>query len=398
MKKSFSTARVAGIAVALSFLLAACGGSDAPTAEAVTPPREILAIKTVTIAKFDSPWAMAALPDGRVLVTENLVPARLTIVGQDGKVSQPLAGVPEGRGFFDVVLHPKYATNKLVFLSFAERGGPDEPRVGRMADDMSQSPSGLAVASATLVLDAQGGGGRLENTQVIWRQVPKIVSGGQYGGRMAFSPDGKYVFVTAGDRQEFFPVQQLSNTLGKTVRLLVDGSVPVDNPFSTIAGARADIWSYGHRNYYGISFTPDGVLWSHEMGPMGGDELNIIRPGMNYGWPMVSNGSHYDGGVIPDHAPGDGYAAPVISWTPVIAPAGMLIYAGRMFADWRGDAIVTGLRSNGLVRIRFNGETAKEVQRLDLGVRVRDIEQAPDGALWILEDAPTGLLLRAMPQ
>ena len=236
---------------------------------------------------------------------------------------------------------------------------------------------------------------------VLWRQAPKIVSlpgSGEPGGRMAFSPDGRYLFVTAGIRQEFAPAQDLAGTLGKIIRLNADGSVPGDNPFSGKAGALPEIWTLGHRNAYGLAFDASGRLWSSEQGPRGGDEFNAVVAGGNYGWPNVSNGDHYDGGVIPDHTPGDGFLAPAVSWSPVVAPAGMIFYSGSLFAAWRGDAILTGLQSAGIVRVRLNGGAATEVQRVSLGARIREVEQGPDGALWVLEDGPSGgRLLKLTP-
>ncbi len=235
-------------------------------------------------------------------------------------------------------------------------------------------------------------GARLEGVRVAWRQT-KVVSdpgSGEPGGRMAFSPDGAYLFVAAGDRQELMPVQDLSNTLGKTIRLLADGSIPTDNPFVGRVGAMPEIWSLGHRNPYGMVFDASGRLWQHEMGPMGGDELNVIQRGGNYGWPLVSNGENYGGSPIPDHASGDGFVAPTTSWTPVIAPAGMIIYSGSLFGAWRGNALITGLRSDGLVRVALDGENASEVARVSLGARIREVEQGPDGAIWVLEDGPDG--------
>jgi glucose/arabinose dehydrogenase len=245
-------------------------------------------------------------------------------------------------------------------------------------------------------------GPELSNVVTFFRQDPAIVAfdgSGEPGGRMAFSPDGRYLFLTSGDRQELDAsfLFDLSNTLGKILRFNRDGSIPADNPFAASATAKKEIWTIGHRNHYGLAFTRDGLLWSSEMGPKGGDELNIVKPGLNYGWPAVSNGDNYVGPPIPDHAPGDGYEAPVISWTPVIAPAGMIVCKGKLFADWSGDILLTGLQSRGIVRVRPMGTTATEVQRLDLGTRVRDIAEAPDGSLWILTDGPSGELRRLSP-
>ncbi|MBO9621507.1 MAG: PQQ-dependent sugar dehydrogenase [Sphingomonas sp.] len=393
------------MAGAALLVLSACGGSGsgggtmtpppAPTpspspAPAPTPtssptptPTPIANVQSTAVATLSWPWAMVFLPDGRMLVTEK--PGALRIVTQSGEKSAPLGGLPavsyaEQGGLLDVALHPSFATNRLVYLSYAEPG---------------TGGAGLAVARGTLVEDAAGP--RLGNVSVLWRQTPKVSDTGQYGGRIAFAPDGK-LFVTAGDRRQIGQVQSLATTLGKIVRLNDDGTVPADNPFLGTAGARGEIWSSGHRNPYGLAFDSAGQLWETEMGPMGGDEFNLIVRGGNYGWPNVSNGSNYDGTPIPDHAPGDGYVAPLTWWTPVIAPGGMAIYSGSLFADWRGDAIIAGLVSQGLVRVRFTTSSASEVQRIGLGRRIREVEQGPDGALWVLEDAADGRLLKLVPR
>ncbi len=387
------------LSVAAALALAACGTQGGSSGGVVTPtptpapsptptptptptPAPITGVRTSAVATFASPWAMTFMPDGRALVTEK--GGALRIVTQGGAVSAPLGGIPAvaaaGQGgLLDVALHPDFSTNALVYLSFSE------PVAGG---------SGLAVARGTLVEDA--GGPRLTGTNVIWRQTPKTSGAGHFGGRMAFSPDG-HLFVTAGERQLGTPAQDLTQTLGKIVRLNPDGSIPADNPFVATAGARTEIWSLGHRNPYGLIFDGSGRLFEHEMGPEGGDEFNLIVRGGNYGWPYVSNGQDYGGGNIPDHAPGDGYVAPLLSWTPVIAPGGMMLYSGAMFADWRGDAIIAGLVSQGLVRVRFTATTAAEMQRIPLGQRIREVEQGPDGAIWVLEDGASGRLLRLTP-
>ena len=354
--------------------------SPSPT---VTPtPTPITSVRSTAVASFSWPWAMVFLPDGRLLVTEK--PGNLRIVAQDGTKSAALGGVPavsyaEQGGLLDVALHPNFAANKLVYLSFAEPG---------------TGGAGLAVARGTLTEDASGA--RLTGTTVIWRQTPKVSDTGQYGGRMSFAPDGK-LFVTAGDRRAISRVQDKSTTIGKIVRLNDDGTVPAGNPFATTAGAKPEIWTLGHRNPYGLAFDSAGRLWEHEMGPAGGDEFNLIVAGQNYGWPNVSNGNNYDGSNIPDHAPGDGYAAPFVSWTPVIAPGGMIIYGGSLFGAWQGDAIIAGMVSQGLVRVRFTATSGAEAQRIGLSQRIREVEQGPDGAIWVLEDASNGRLLKLIP-
>jgi glucose/arabinose dehydrogenase len=330
---------------------------------------------TVTeIADFDIPWAMAFLPDGRMLVTEQRGTLKLYTPGGS---SVAIRGVPQvsygGQGgLSDVVLHPDYANNGLVYLSYAE-AGEGELR-------------GAAVARAKLALN--GNGGELQNLQVVWRQTPKVDGGGHYSHRIAFH-DG-YLWISSGDRQKFDPAQDMNANLGKVLRLNEDGSVPRDNPFADRGGVTAQIWSLGHRNPLGLAFDAQGRLWDVEMGPQGGDELNLVRRGANYGYPIVSNGDHYDGKVIPDHDTRPEFAAPAVWWTPVISPSSLMFYDGTEFPQWRGDAFIGGLSSQAIVRIEFDGENAREAERYNLGMRIRAIEQGPDGALWILEDEREG--------
>ncbi|AQR74721.1 PQQ-dependent sugar dehydrogenase [Sphingomonas sp. LM7] len=394
------TLLLAGAALAV---LSGCGGNSGGGGSVVTPtptpsasasptptpspsasptPTPISSVTSTAVATFTSPWAMVFLPDGRAMVTEK--GGTLRIVTQAGLKSAALGGVPAvaaaGQGgLLDVALHPDFATNKLVYLSYAESGA---------------GGAGLAVARGTLVED--GAGPRLTGVSVLWQQSPKVGGSGHFGGRMAFGPTG-HLFVTAGERQQGSPAQDLTRTLGKIVRLNADGTIPGDNPFIGTAGARTEIWSYGHRNPYGLFFDSAGRLWENEMGPEGGDEFNLIARGGNYGWPNASNGQDYGGGNIPDHAPGDGYVAPLAWWTPVIAPGGMILYSGSLFGAWQGDAIIAGLVSQGLVRVRFTATSAAEVQRIALGQRIREVEQGPDGAIWVLEDSTTGRLLRLTP-
>jgi len=362
---------IAGIAV--TGWLGFCAGCGAASAPGTTSG----AFVSTPVSSFSEPWAMTFLPDGRLLVTEKKGALKLLDVrsGQKGDVS----GVPKvaygGQGGFgDVILHPGFAQNQLVYLSFAEPG--------------EDGASGAAVARARLVLDSQGGG-KLEALEVIWRQVPKVESGGHWGHRMAFGPDGK-LWVTSSERQQFTPAQDMKSTLGKIVRLNDDGSVPPDNPFAAQGGVTAQIWSLGHRNPLGIAFDASGRLYAHEMGPRGGDELNVIEKGANYGYPVVSNGDHYSGLDIPDHHTHPEFKAPLITWTPVISPAGFVIYSGTMFPEWQGNGFIGGLSSKALVRVRFTEGGAVEAQRFDMGRRIREVEQGPDGALWLLEDERNG--------
>ncbi len=328
------------------------------------------------VAQFSEPWAMTFLPDGRLLVTEK--EGALKVFAPGGTTGN-VTGVPAvdygGQGGLgDIVLHPDFAQNNQVYLSFAEAGEGDT--------------RGAAVARATLNLDSNGGG-TLSDVEVIWRQVPKVTGRGHYGHRIAFGPDG-YLWITSGERQKFDPAQDMQANLGKIIRLNEDGSVPSDNPFASQGGVAAQIWSLGHRNLLGLDFDAQGRLWAHEMGPTGGDELNLIEKGSNYGYPIVSNGQHYDGRPIPDHDTQPQFNAPEITWTPVISPSGFVIYSGSEFPAWQGNGLIGGLSSRALIRVAFDGTSAREADRYDMGQRIREVEQGPDGALWVLEDERNG--------
>ncbi|MEO6365264.1 MAG: PQQ-dependent sugar dehydrogenase, partial [Luteimonas sp.] len=332
---------------------------------------------TTEVADFKEPWAMTFLPDSRLLVTEKTGALKLLDVGS-GKIGN-VSGVPSvdygGQGGLgDVVLHPQFTSNGMVYISYAEAGDGDT--------------RGAAVARGKLTLDANGGGA-LSGVNVIWRQVPKVDGRGHYGHRIAFGPDGK-LWITSSERQQFTPAQDMASNLGKVIRLNDDGTAPADNPFAKDGGVATQVWSLGHRNLLGIAFDAQGTLWTHEMGPKGGDELNRIERGANYGYPIVSNGDHYDGRDIPDHATQPQYNAPEASWTPVISPAGFIIYSGARFPAWQGDGFIGGLSSQALIRIEFNGSAAREAQRFDMGARIREVEQGPDGAIWVLEDEDKG--------
>lgn len=337
------------------------------------------------VAKFSEPWAMTFLPDGRLLVTEKKGALKVYSIG--GKALD-VRGVPKvaygGQGGFgDVVLHPKFASNQLVYVSYAEPG---------------EGGAGAAVARAKLVLNDSGG--ELSDLQVIWRQVPKVSGGGHFGHRIAFDADG-YLWISSSERQKFTPAQDMQSNLGKIVRLNEDGSAPKDNPFADKGGVTAQIWSLGHRNVLGIAFDAQGRLWAQEMGPRGGDELNLIERGANYGYPIVSNGDHYNGQPIPDHDTRPEFKAPAVTWNPVISPAGLMFYSGRQFPKWQGSAFIGGLSSQSLVRVSFDGTRAREAERFPMGQRIREVEQGPDGALWVLEDerdGSGGRLLKLTPK
>jgi len=333
------------------------------------------------VADFDKPWAMTFLPDGRILVTERQ--GELLLVTTDG-ASTRIANVPDvaygGQGGLgDVALHPEFGSNGLVYLSYVEDVD------GRY---------GAVVARARLVLGSAEPS--LQDMDTVWRQEPKVPGRGHYGHRILFGPDG-YLWISSGERQKFDPAQDMSANLGKILRLWDDGSIPRDNPFADQPGVTGQIWSSGHRNPLGLAFDPNGRLWSVEMGPKGGDELNQIQRAANYGYPVVSNGEHYDGRNIPDHDTRPEFRPPAISWTPVISPGDLMFYTGSEFPDWQGSALIAGLSSQGIVRLVFDDDRALEVERIAMGARIRAVTQGPDGAVWLLEDGrgdSRGRLLR----
>ena len=334
--------------------------------------------------EFNEPWAMTFLPDGNMLVTEKS--GTLLLVSADGTSKTSVNGVPKvaygGQGGLgDVILHPDFIRNKLIYFSYAEAG-----RFGK---------KGAAVARAQFIDNP--GNPRLGEVEVIWRQTPKVKGSGHYSHRLAFAPDGK-LFITSGERQKQKPAQDWSQDLGKVIRLNADGSVPGDNPFQDKGELAKSFWSLGHRNLLGIAFDSEGRLWTHEMGPRHGDELNLTVAGENYGWPIVSWGNHYSGLAIPDHDTRPEFNAPEAYWVPTIAPSGLIIYNGTMFPDWQGDALIGGLASRALIRVKISGDTAQEVERFAMGKRIREVEQGPKGAIWLLEDKEGGRLLRLTPK
>ena len=351
-------------------------GGPLPATRIPSPP-----FTSTEYARFNEPWAMCFLPDGRLLVTEKQGRLRLfnPATRQVGEVLGLPAVLYGGQGGLgEVVLHPQHAGNRLVYLSYAEAG--------------AGKTRGAVVARAQLNLDGAGGGS-LSGLQVVWRQTPKVTGEGHYSHRIAFDASGK-LWITSGDRQKLDPAQDMQSNLGKILRLNDDGSVPGDNPFAGMGGLATQVWSLGHRNALGLAFDAQGRLWSHEMGPSGGDELNLVERGSNYGWPIVSNGNHYDGRDIPDHPTRPEFNAPEAWWTPTIAPSGFVIYSGSMFPYFRGHGFIGGLASQALIRIQFDGVLAREAERYAMGSRIREVEQGPDGALWVLEDGGNARLLK----
>jgi glucose/arabinose dehydrogenase len=402
----------------LVLALAACGTSASttaqPTASSDRPFTE------TPVATFDSPWAMDFIPGSGVrltnvaLVTEKGGKLWLVDVinGQKREVSGAPPVVVSGQGgFLDVVASPAFAGDQLIYLTYSE---PE-----------NAGGSGLALARARLVMGT--GAPRLEGLTVLWRD-PAGGEGGQFGARIAFAPDGKSLFLSSGERQRFTPAQDPNQPLGKILHLTLDGKPAAGNPMAGRTGAAtvtitdppkdtevakttsgksftwprpnltpAETWSTGHRNPLGLAFAQDGRLWETEMGPRGGDEVNLILPGKNYGWPTVSNGSNYDGVDIPDHRAGDGFEAPKVFWNPSISPVGLMFYTGNLFPQWNGDAFFGALSGQALMHVRISGDQATKADQWDMGHRIREVQQGPRGELYVLEDGEGARLLRLEP-
>jgi len=402
------------LVIAGLFLAIARSGASAQVNAGEQKSDPQLPFNVTQITTLSLPWKIAFLPDGRMLITEKV--GGLQLVTQQGEKT-PVANVPpvlwQGQGgMLGVYLSPHYAKDHNVYLTYSEPG--DEG-------------SSLALARAQLRIGKDAAS--LEGLEVIWRDGERG-RGGQFGAEVAFSPDGKYLFLSVGDRQRMTPAQDPDQPLGKLLRLTLDGkpapgnpmagktgaaTVPVINPPSDTEAAKtapvirtytfpgpnltpAETWASGIRTPYGLAFAPDGRLWELEHGPRGGDELNLIQPGKNYGWPLVSYGMNYNGVPIPSPDTRPDLTKPVIYWVPVIAPGNLMFYKGVMFPQWNGSAFASGLASMALIRITFDGKGgAQAVERWSMGFRVRDVEAAPDGALWMIEDAKPGRLVRATP-
>ena len=331
------------------------------------------------IAKFSTPWAMAFLTgSGRPMLDAALLTEKegnLWLVDTRSGTKTAVSGVPKVRaagqgGLGDVAVHPDFAANRLVYLSFVE-AGPD-------------GTSGAAVGYGTLDM-ADAARPALTGFKVIWRQSPKVDGNGHFSHRIAFGPDG-LLYLTSGDRQKFTPAQDMGGDLGKVLRLTDQGLSAPGNPWAAQGGVAATFWSIGHRNLLGLAFAPDGRLWESEMGPQGGDEINLIVAGKNYGWPKASNGSNYGGGDIPDHRAGDGYEPPKVWWNPSISPGGLMIYSGDKFPAWKGDALVPALSGEALIRIDIDGDKATKAEQWGMGERIRAVDQGPDGTVFVIED------------
>ncbi|MBU0800487.1 MAG: PQQ-dependent sugar dehydrogenase [Alphaproteobacteria bacterium] len=337
-------------------------------------------VKTVTIAEnLEHPWALAFLPGGDFLVTER--GGKLWRVGLANQKTE-IKGLPDNivsrrqGGLLDVVLHPDFATNNFVYITYTGKG---------------QGGTGTEVARGILHDN------ELKNLQVLFRAAPKMRSDVHFGSRLAFH-DG-YLFISLGDRMKMDGAQDRSTHWGSIIRLNDDGTIPADNPFAKTAGALPEIYSYGHRNIQGMASGADGILWAHEHGAQGGDELNIIKAGANYGWPVITHGIDYDGSIIAEKSAQPGMEQPVIHWTPSIAPSGMTLYEGDKFPDWRGDIFVGALAGTHLRRLDMDGQKVKiqEVLLSPMNERIRDVRTGPDGFLYVLTDANNGRLIRLEP-
>jgi glucose/arabinose dehydrogenase len=374
--------RMLGLASTFSLVLFVGAAASTPAnAQTSAPAARGLPFEVKAVGTFESPWAMAFLPDGNMLVTQKQ--GAMILFNPRTGTKRTLSGTPavssRGQGaLMDIVPAPDFAASKRVYFSYSEAG----------------SGAGSRVALATATLDQAGGA--LKETKVIFR-AQDASTGGHYSGRIAFSPDGKYLFFTSGDRQLLDPAQDPKSTLGKVLRLSLDGTPAAGNPLAA-KGFHAAVWSYGHRNLLGVTFDKEGRLWEMEMGPRHGDEINLIKPSLNYGWPRASNGDHYDGRDIPDHAPGDGFEAPKVFWNPAISPGGLAYYDADLFPQWRNSLFITGLSGRSLDRIALDGENAAQADHWDMGERIRAVRTGPDGALWLLEDGTSGRMLRLTPK
>ncbi|MGE4429570.1 MAG: PQQ-dependent sugar dehydrogenase [Sphingobium sp.] len=343
------------------------------------------------VATFDEPWAMTFIAGGSwALVTERK--GKLILLDTRNGSTHEVSGTPPvdygGQGGFgDVVAAPDPdPTDKIhpVYLSWAEAGTGDM--------------RGAVVARANLTINNMADQlGALGDLHIIWRQVPKVTGRGHYSHRIIVAPDGQHIFISSGERQKFDPAQDRKSNLGKIVRLNLDGSIPADNPFAKEGGITAQIWSLGQRNALGLAFDRQGRLWENEMGPKGGDEVNLIERGGNYGYPKVSNGSHYDGRDIPDHAPGDGFIAPKAWWNPSISPGGMAYYDGALFPQWKDSLLIGALSGEALIRLKIEGDGVTKADHWPMKARIREVKTGPDGALWLLEDGANGRLLKLTP-
>ena len=336
------------------------------------------------VSKFNKPWAMSFINNDNLLITTKA--GKLWLVNRSGEQSlvSEVPKVFEGGqgGLGDVVLHPNYKKNKLVYISYIN------------SDDEGKTRYATVIRGTLERSDKP----HLKNIEIIWKQTPARSGKGHFSHRIVFGLDGtkhaRKIFITSGDRQEQTPAQAWDMALGKIIRLNEDGTIPNDNPFQDKGDLAKTFWTIGHRNALGIAFAKNGQLWSHEMGPRHGDELNLIVSGENYGWPIVSEGNHYSGAKIPAHESRPEFTMPKLYWVPTIAPSGLIFYEGDEFSEWKGNAFIGGLKSRALVRIGFNNGEPFEAERFGWSKRVREVEIDDDGAIWVLEDGSSGRLIK----
>ncbi len=363
-------------------LLASCANANSGESEAATP-----GFSAATMGEFEEPWAIRFAPGTQTLfITEKAGTLKVmdTATGQIGTVE----GVPEvdygGQGGLgDVAFLPAEASQpidgRVIYLTWAEAG----------QGDTRGAAAGRGILVCPEITDC-----RIKEFAVIWRQDEKVTGRGHYSHRITFDPNGRHMYIASGERQKMLPAQDLDNNLGTIVRLKLDGAPAKENPFMDRGGTAVQIWSYGHRNILGMAWDSAGRLWEVEHGPAGGDELNLVKPAANYGWPLVSGGDHYNGDPIPDNATRPDLTAPVINWTPVIAPSDMLIHSGKMFGAWQGNALITGLSTQSIIRVALDGENAREEERYPMEKRLRSLTEGPDGAIWVAEDGKGARLIK----
>ncbi|MEL6529081.1 MAG: PQQ-dependent sugar dehydrogenase [Pseudomonadota bacterium] len=383
-----NTISKASLTLSLSAVaLASCANTDIGDSAAADAVAEV-SYEVSEMGEFAEPWAIEFAPGTQTLfVTEKAGTLKLMNT-ESGSVST-VSGTPSvaygGQGGLgDIAFLASQADTPLdgrtIYLSWAEAG--------------EGSTYGAAVGRGTLSCDEAGEDCAVSDLNVIWRQSLKTGRRGHYSHRINFSPDEKHMFIASGDRQELDPAQDTTNNLGTIVRLNLDGTPAEGNPLADQGEVQSQIWSYGHRNILGMDWDAEGRLWDIEHGPAGGDELNLVQRGANYGWPTRSYGNHYNGDPIEDHSEDDGFLKPAATWTPVIAPGDMIIYSGDMFGPWKGQALIAGLSSQALVRVAIDGESANEVAREEMDARIRSVEQGPDGSIWVAEDGDGGRVLK----
>ena len=338
-------------------------------------------LKIEKIAVFDEPWALTFINQDELLVSTKK--GTLWLVQKDGKKSL-IEGIPEiaygGQGGLgDILPHPKFEHNNLIYLSFVASTNNGRTRGAR-------------------VIRAKLENGKLINHQLVWEQLPHTKGRGHFSHRLAFGPEGSshegMLFISSGDRQIMHPAQTFDNNLGKIIRLHDDGRIPVDNPYTDMGFPANTIWTLGHRNILGLSFSPDNELWANEMGPLHGDELNLISKGENYGWPLVSEGNHYDGQHIPSHSTNDSFTAPIRYWVPTIAPSSLVFMPIKKDGKWSGNAFISGLKSKAIFRLEIQNDRVVKEEKFDIGKRIRAVTLSNDFTLWAIEDGSLGRLLK----